>query len=286
MGEVGSLLKRRQLGSELRRLRGPRTIVEVSQALQRSQAWLSRIERGQDGATLRPLELRELLRIYRVADEHAFNQLMELLNASTDPDWWERYKNVLPSGLDTFVSLESDARTELAFELAIVPGLLQIETYARAMFASDRSRSAETADQLVAMRLERQGALSRGSNPLELHAILDECVLRRVVGGPNVMRDQAAYLAVAAAMTNVTIQVLPLSAGSHFGMAGAFSVLSLDDDLGEEVVYMDSQAGNLYLEKPNDVARFRQAFDELSSAACNPDASITLLKRIAKDYTR
>jgi transcriptional regulator with XRE-family HTH domain len=286
VGEVGSLLKRRQLGGELRRLRGSRTILEVSQALQRSPAWLSRIERGQEGATLRPSELRELLRIYGVTDEHSVNQLMELLNASTDPDWWERYKGVLPSGLDTFVSLESDARKELAFELAIVPGLLQTETYARAMFAFDRSRSAEATDQLVAMRLERQGALTRETNPLELHAVVDESVLRRVVGGPNVMSDQAVYLASAAEMANVTIQVLPLGAGSHFGMAGAFSVLSFDADLGEEIVYVDSQAGNLYLEKPNDVARFHRGFTELSSAACDPEASIALLKRIAKDYTR
>lgn len=286
MAEVSSLLKRKQIGGELRRLRGSRPLKEVAQQLGRSTAWLSRIELAQEGAILRPPELRELLRIYGVTDEQSVNQLMELLSATADRDWWERYRSVLPSGLDTFVGLEAEAHTELAFELAIVPGLLQTETYARAMFAFDRSRNTETTNQLVAMRLERQHALSRESIPLELHAILDESVLHHIVGGPAVMRDQAEHLLTTAAMPNVTIQILPRDIGAHFGMAGAFSVLGFDDGVGEGIVYVDSQAGNLYLEKPNDIARFRRGFDELSSSAYEPEASISLLTRIAKDYER
>jgi len=286
MSADGSLLKRRQLGGELRRLRGLRKLKDVASELRRSSAWLSRIEKGQEGATLRPAELREMLRIYGISDEQSVTQLMELLNTSSDSDWWERYKSVLPSGLDTFVGLEAEARKEVAFELAIVPGLLQIEAYARAIVAFNRSRSAEATDKLVAMRLERQRALSRATDPLELHVILNESVLHHIVGSPAVMRDQAEYLLTAAAMPNVTIQILPHGVGAHFGMAGAFSVLSFDDDLGAGIVYVDSQAGNLYLEKPHDVARFRQGFDELSTSACGSEASNSMLKRIAKDYTR
>jgi transcriptional regulator with XRE-family HTH domain len=286
MSADGSLLKRRQLGGELRRLRGPRKLKDVAGELRRSSAWLSRIEKGQEGATLRPAELREMLRIYGISDEQSVSQLMNLLNASAERDWWEPYKSVLPSGLDTFVGLESEARKELAFELAIVPGLLQTEAYARAMFAADHSRGAEATDKLVAMRLERQRALSRETDPLELHAILDESVLHHLIGGPAVMRAQAAHLLTIAAWPNVTIQILPLGLGAHSGLAGAFSLLSFDDTPDQGIVYVDSQGGNIYLEKPHDVGRFRQGFDELSSSARSPEESNTLLARIAKDYAQ
>ena len=284
MGADGSLLKRRQLGGELRRLRGPRKLKDVANELRRSPAWLSRVENGQEGAVLRPGDLRELLRIYDVSDERSVGQLMNLLEASSERDWWEPYKNVLPSGLDTFVGLESDARRELAFELAIVPGLLQTEAYARAMFAADDSRGSEAADKLVAMRLERQRALSREASPLELHAILDESVLRRPVGGPAVMRAQAEHLLALAAWSNVTIQIVPLSVGAHAGLAGAFSLLIFDGGPDQGIVYVDSPGGNIYLEKPHDVSRFRHDFDALSSAAHGSQESSTLLARIAKDY--
>ncbi|MBS2966019.1 helix-turn-helix domain-containing protein [Actinocrinis puniceicyclus] len=284
MGEDGSMLRRRQLGGELRRLRGTRTIKEVVDELHRSSAWLSRIETAQEGAVIRPAELRELARIYGITDDQRVNQLLNLLTASTKrDDWWEPYKDVLPSGLETFVGLESDARREQSFEPLIVPGLLQTAAYARAMYAVDRTRDSAATERLVTMRLERQRALTRESARLELHAILDEAALRRVVGGPAVMREQIEHLLAAADLPNVLVQILPLDLGAHVGMAGAFSLLAFDENA---IVYVDSPAGNLYLEKPRDVRRFTADFEQLSATAHDPQASASLLKRIAKDYAR
>lgn len=287
MGEDGSMLRRRQLGGELRRLRGTRTIKEVVDELHRSSAWLSRIETAREGAVIRPAELRELARIYGITDGQQVSQLLELLTASARrDDWWEPYKDVLPSGLETFVGLESDARREQSFEPLIVPGLLQTAAYARAMYAADRTRGSDETERLVAMRLERQRALTRESARLELHAILDEAALRRIVGDRAVMREQTEHLLAAADLPNVLVQVLPLDRGAHVGMAGAFSLLAFDENAGNTIVYVDSPAGNLYLEKPRDVRRFTADFEQLAATAYDSHASASLFKRIAKDYAR
>jgi hypothetical protein len=282
------MLRRRQLGGELRRLRGARTIKSVTDELRRSPTWLSRVENAQEGAVLRPAELRELARIYDVVDEHQVDQLLALLTASSErDDWWERYRDVLPSGLETFVGLEWDAVREQSFEPLIVPGLLQTAAYAQSMYTVDHTRSAEAAERLVAMRMERQAALSRAIGPLELHSIIDEAALRRLVGGPDVMRQQVEHLIEAASLATTTVQIVPLSSGAHVGMAGAFSLLAFGDGNTENsIAYVDSPAGNLYLEKPRDVRRFSSDFDRLRSAAQDPGASNSLLKKIIKDYSR
>jgi transcriptional regulator with XRE-family HTH domain len=286
VSEDGSALRRRQLGGELRRLRTTAGLLikDVVADLDRSPTWLSRIETAQDGAIVRPAELRELARLYAVHDEHQVAQLLDLLRPRAERDWWEPFKDVLPSGLETFVGLESDARREQSFEPVIVPGLLQTAPYARAMYAIDRTRGAEATERLVAMRLERQRALTRNPSPLELHAILDEATLRRAVGGPAVMREQTEHLITMADLPHVTIQIIPLAVGAHAGMAGAFSLLAFDENAENTVVYIDSPAGNIYLEKVRDVRQFTADFENLRQAACAPDASVTLMKNIAKDY--
>lgn len=287
MVEDGSTLRRRQLGGELRRLRNTAGLLikDAADALNRSPTWLSRVETAQEGAVLRPAEVRELARIYGVADEQQVEKLLDLLRLRAQHDWWEPFKDVLPSGLETFVGLESDARREQAFEPLIVPGLLQTESYARAMYATDRTRGSEATERLVAMRMERQRALTRKRDPLELHAILDEAALRRAVGGPPVMLEQIQHLTVTATeLAHVTVQIVAYAAGAHTGMAGAFSLLAFDDNPENTIVYVDSPAGNLYLEKARDVQRFTADFAELRAAACDPDDSLALMKSIAKDY--
>ncbi|MEV6672883.1 DUF5753 domain-containing protein [Streptomyces sp. NPDC051162] len=126
-----------------------------------------------------------------------------------------------------------------------------------------------------------QKLLTRDGQPLDLWAVLDEAVIRRPVGGAAVMRDQLHHLVRTADMSNVTIQVVPIRKGGHPGLGGAFSVLEFEED--DPVVYVDSPAGNLYLEKRTDVRRFTGTFDLLRATALAPDESLALISRAAEE---
>ena len=136
------------------------------------------------------------------------------------------YGGVIPPQYRDFISLESQARTARTLETSVVPGLLQTPAYARAVTrAALEGLPAATVDSLVDVRLARQEVL-RAAQPLELHAVLDEAVLRREVGGPEVMRDQLRTLSLLADLPHVRLQVLPFSAGGYIGLTGPFVIFS------------------------------------------------------------
>jgi hypothetical protein len=243
---------------------------------------VSRIETGKGGAVAKAADVRTLCELYGVADDRQVEVLLGMLSVvSQQRGWWEDYEAVLPSGLEVYVGLESDARTERAWEPLLVHGLLQTPDYARALIQAARLHRPGDIDDLVQVRVERKKLLSRPRDPLELWAVLDEAVLRRPVGGGEVMRAQIAHLREMAELPSVTIQVFPFGKGAHPGLAGAFSLLEFDTD--PAVVYVDSPAGNLYLEKPRDVRRFVQTFDLLRAAALDPDESMAQLERAAEE---
>jgi transcriptional regulator with XRE-family HTH domain len=280
----GPTVHRRQLGAELRRLRkaAGRSVEEAARALGCSQPRISRIETGKGGAVAKPADVRTLCELYGVTDERQIEMLLGMLSVvSQQRGWWEDFEGVLPSGLEMYVGLESDARAERGWEPLLVHGLLQTKGYARAVLESWASHPPQDIEDLVQVRTERQKLLSREGSPLELWAIFDEAVVRRPMGGPAVMRDQLRHLADTADMTNVTIQVIPLSTGGNPGLGGPFSILEFEDDA--PVVYVESQAGNLYLEKKLDVRRYASTFDLLRAMALSPAESVALLWRAAEE---
>jgi len=164
-----------------------------------------------------------------------------------------------------------------------VHGLLQTADYARAVFQMGGRHSPIDIDDLVQIRMERQKLLTREGSPLEVWAIFDEAVLRRPLGGVSVMHDQLRHLIEVTEMPNVAIQVIPLSMGANPGLGGSFSILEFEDE--SPVVYVDSRAGNLYLEKRADVRQHITTFDLLRSMALAPAESVSLLKRAAEEMT-
>lgn len=280
----GPTVHRRQLGAELRRLRKAAglSVEDAARALGCSQPRVSRIETGKGGAVAKPADVRTLCELYKVTDERQVEMLLGMLSAvSQQRGWWEDFERVLPSGLEVYVGLESDARAERGWEPLLVHGLLQTKDYARAVFLMGGSNRPHDIDDLVHVRMERQKLLTREGQRLELWAILDEAVLRRPLGGVSVMRDQLHRLADVTEMPNVTIQVIPLSTGGNPGLAGPFSILEFEDD--SPVVYAESQVGNLYLEKKIDVRRYASTFDLLRAMALSPAESAALLSRAAQE---
>ena len=111
--------------------------------------------------------------------------------------------------------------------------------------------------------------------------MIDEAVIHRVVGRTEVMRGQLYHLVDAAQQGRTTIQVMPYRAGAHAGTIGAFVILDFDEATDPALVYVETLAGDIYLEERSDVNRYNLAFDRLLAAALHPDDSVRLIEQVA-----
>lgn len=277
----GPTIRRRRLASELRRLReaADLTIDEVAEKLECSASKISRIETGHVGVT--PRDARDMLELYGMTGDER-EALVQLAREARKPGWWQAYKEVFTG---TFVGLEADASSLRAFQALLVPGLLQTEPYARAVIRAMRPDADESDIQRrVAARTARQQLLLE-PNPPEYWAVIDEAVLHRIVGGPEVMAHQADRLLAVAQLPHVTIQVVPFGAGAHPGMEGPFLILGFPEQADPDVVYVDSTSGGFFLELPPDVRRYILMFDHLRATALKPDDSVEVIAAAAERYS-
>lgn len=278
MSEVRSpTVRRRELGALLRKLRTKKglTVEQAADRLLFSMSKLSRMETGHGVAT--PRDIRDLCDLYGVTDEAERDHMMQLAAEGKQQGWWQSYD--LDFG--TFVGLEADATAIRRYQSVVVPGLLQTAAYARAMHEADVPRlSPKRIDELVEVRMLRQQLLSRDP-VLHFHVVLDEAVLHRMVGGPQVMGGQLERLIEAANLPNVTIQVIAYSAGAHPAMDSTFSMLDFAGSV-PSLVYVEGLAGPIYIESPQDIARYQQVFEYLCTVALNPQESIELVKRVCR----
>ncbi len=269
---------RRQLGVELRRLRGDRTVADVVAGLGWSESKLSRIETAHSG--IRPKDLDALLDRYGVAPE-VRKRMHALSTQSRQRAWWEAYGDVLPNAYETYIGFEAEATAIFNFEAQIVPGLLQTPQYARAVIAADGVYDDEdVVAQRVQVRLARQAVLTRVPPP-RLAVVLDEAVLRRTIGGPEVMRHQLSRLVEMAELSMVTIQVLPFAAGAHRALAGSFIVLELGDDSDHPLVYSEGMTGGVFRSRPDELRSYLMSFEALRATALSPKDSSAFIAAIA-----
>jgi transcriptional regulator with XRE-family HTH domain len=189
-------------------------------------------------------------------------------------------KAPFPSWFRPFVDYEAAAKSLRLFEHVLVPGLLQTEQYARAVLATRPNTTEEETDQLVSARLERQAILASGDPPL-LWVVLDEGVLHREVGDGTVMKGQLLHLAEMARRPNVTVEVVPYSAGAHGGLLGAFVIAEFDD--APAIVYLETAAGGQIAEEPSMVAQVKLSFDTLRSEGLPRGASRDLIMKVAEE---
>lgn len=283
MPEVRSpTVRRRELGALLRALRTERsmTVDQVAAVLLCSPSKVSRMETGQRGATAR--DIRDLCALYEVTDPQERARMARIAAEGKQQGWWQSYE------LDyfaTYVGLEEDATATRNFQSTTVPGLLQTADYARAMHESGVPEfTPEKIERIIQARLKRQQLLTKDS-PLRLWAILDEPVLHRLVGGFNVMQDQLQRLVDAAQLPNVTIQVIPFSAGAHPAMESSFDILEFAVP-APSLVYVEGLIGYMYLERSQDLLRYAEVFERLCDIALNPQESIELMAETAARYKR
>ncbi|MEU6832425.1 helix-turn-helix transcriptional regulator [Nocardia beijingensis] len=272
-GTTGSTMPRRQLGRQLRDLRnraGMTTRV-AAQQLEWSEAKIWRIETGQ--TSLRGLDVEAMCKVYG-APHDLLEPLRALARDTKAKGWWTAYGDVIPEGFDVYIGLEEAATRVSTYENELVPGLLQTEGYTRAVCtAAHPELSADEIDRRVRLRQARQALITRADAPLRLDALIDEAVLRRRIGDPAVTAEQLDHLLHVAQLPNVRIRLVPADCGYHDGMAsGRFVLLEFaEPGSGERpeppVVYLEMFTGPVYLDKKQEIARFRAAFASIEAAA-------------------
>ncbi|NRQ31954.1 helix-turn-helix domain-containing protein [Nonomuraea sp. NN258] len=265
-------LRQRQLAGRLRDLRHEAglTVAEVAAQLLCSAAKISRIETGQRRASLR--DVRDLCNLYGVADH---TKLMTLAREARQQGWWQETEDV---DFRPLVGMETEAVAISEYETTTIPGLLQSEDYARAVIRGFLPGIATNVlEERVSVRMKRQQILESTSPP-RYWVLLDESALHRHIGGPAVMAAQLKRLREMAEAPRVTIQVIPFTVGAHMGFDSAFMLLEFDHNVGlPDTVYMDTLAGQLFLEKPRHLNRYREILNHLRATALSPSDSANLI---------
>jgi transcriptional regulator with XRE-family HTH domain len=286
---TGSTVPRRQLGRYLRDLRNRSrlTVRIAAEKLEWSEAKIWRIETGQ--TSLRSLDVEAMGKVYG-APPDLTEALMGLAKETKARGWWHAYGDVIPEGFDLYIGLEEAVSSLSWYESELVPGLLQTEDYARSVIKADKPGvDDEEIDRRVHVRMARQALVHRPTAPVDLRVVLNESILRRPVSGPQVMARQLDRLAETAQLPNVSLRVVPYSAGFHHGLlSGPFEILRfpLNGD-GREAepttVYVDGFTGDLYLDKPSEIERYTTAFANIWDASLDESASKNLIHRAAEE---
>lgn len=274
--DEGPTLRRRRLGAELKRCREAAGLTQenVSRHFEWHAAKVTRIETARVAVT--PRDVKDLLALYGVDDSEYREALMTLARQSREKTWWTDYRDLMRPG--NFVGLEAEASSMRTWEPIVLPGLLQTEAYMRALMRSGRSSDPpQHTDRRVSLRLKRQGRLTAAS-PLNLTAIVDESVVRRVIGGSDVMNQQLRHLIDRAQLQNVTVQILPFGAGEHPFLGGSAALLEFRETTHPDVVYLEGLAGDLYEEQPSEVGRYADEFERLSAMALDHRLSVKMIE--------
>ena len=265
---------RRELGNELRRLRGGRRAASVATALGWSESKLSRIETAH--TSISEGDLDRLLTTYDVPIDDG-ERLRDLARRGRARAWWTPYRSSVPDPYDEFVALEAEAVLISEWENQVVPGLLQTDEYARAVIEVGADvGDPDVIQRRLALRMARQAVLTREPPPTLL-MVLDEAVLHREVGGVDVLRRQLAKLAEDSRRPGLELRILPFSAGAHAGQGESFLVLEFAAGTRGPIVHSEGLRGGLFRVKPNDVQVYRDALADVRERALSAEDSRTVI---------
>jgi transcriptional regulator with XRE-family HTH domain len=241
MGNPQSSVKSRIVAAELRRLREERglSLAEVGEKLGASASKISRMETGATGLQME--DVAAALGFFEVPAAKR-NELLDLLRRSEQRGWWERQAG-LPTLWRALIDFENKATRVQNYQPMIVPGLLQTAEYAAAMFqGDDPTLSGAELDNLVASRMARQTLLTRENGPQYL-AMVHEAALRIPVGGAGVMSRQMRRMLEVSDRPNVSLRLVPMSAGANAGLRGSFMILEFAEE--PSLVHIENQVTGL-----------------------------------------
>lgn len=274
-------IQRRRLGNALKRAReeAGKTQDAAAEVIDAAASKISRLELGQSG--IKQTDLTLLLTFYGVRGEQA-EPLRELARAGRQRGRWTGYRDAIPDWFRTYVDLEADASELRWYQPEVVPGILQIESYIRAMNSSALQQvSKDAAEQQLKVRLQRQAIIDQPSAPL-LNFILSESALRRNVGDTSTMGEQLHHLAEVAERPNVELQVLPFDAQTFGAAWVGFTIMRFDHDAASDVVYLEDYTDATYLDRPDGVQTYTRLWNRLQAAAMGQAESRSMIVGLAK----
>lgn len=241
---------------------------------------MNRIEKAKTGISAN--DLKALLPLYGITDEERTEELLTLAREARQSPWWKRYSDVAPAALLELIDYESAASAISQFETIFVPGILQTEDYASAVlqvFYDEKSAPDQLAA-LVALRTRRTDLLTNENAP-NFSFVLDESVIHRVVGSPAVTRQQFIHLVDVAKQSNVTIRVVPFTAGLHPGMKGPFEIVEFEDTPDENLVFLEGPSDDIVHDDPKETRKYLDDFERITEMSLGPSESLDRLRAAA-----
>ena len=280
MADLSPTIRQRELGMRLRKFRTAKglTVEDVAKELLCSPTKISRAETGARRATLR--DVRDLCQIYGV-DAQTSAELMELAREARQPGWWTKYDDLKIAPL---IGMEQAATAITNFEMYYVPALLQTEDYAQAIIKGIAPKiGEEILSQRVEVRMMRQKLLFQPKPP-KYRVLLDEAVLHRHVGGPAVMKVQLDKILSFAREERAAVQVIPYEVGAYGAADSNFIYLEFAGTMLPDLVFVEGLVSQLYLERPDELGRYREALDYLRDEALNPRDSAKRIEEIRAKF--
>jgi transcriptional regulator with XRE-family HTH domain len=278
---VNPTVQRRRLFSELKVARETAALTQgqVAKAMDWSLSKVIRIENGSVGVSKNDVEA--LLKLYDISDSQRIDELVALARGGRERSWWSQYKGKIGPKLLQFIEYEASASAIRWFEPQFVPGLLQTADYAREVIGQFIDKpTADRVEAMVEVRMKSQELLEQPDAP-SVRVIIDEAVMHRVIGGPRVMQAQLRHLADLATRPNVTVQILPFTAGVHRGMTRPFVLLEFPSETDGEVLYLENADGELIIRDA--IESYEEAFDGLRKLALGPPDSVKYLNKRADE---
>ncbi|MGH3907650.1 MAG: helix-turn-helix domain-containing protein [Pseudonocardiaceae bacterium] len=280
MSNREATVRSRELGDGLRQVmqQAGLTGKETAHVLDWSPSWVSRLLSGKRGATV--VDVAAFLGVCRVKGPER-DRLLALCGEQDTPGWFQQHGSRLPKQLATLIDHENKAVTIGDFQAAVVPGLLQTGEYARAVISRIVNVPPDEVDDRVAARLARQSLFSR-DHPARFTFYLHESVLRTPVGGREVMREQLHHLARMSTRSYLVIRVVPVSRGAHAATAGSFRLMEFAEF--KPVAYLESETSSVFLEKPEEIAAYRNILRALAQTALGEGQSREIIAALATGY--
>ncbi|WP_406300992.1 helix-turn-helix domain-containing protein (plasmid) [Embleya sp. NBC_00888] len=273
------------LGAMLRDLRRARGLglKDAAPVIRASMSKISRLERGEHPPRRR--DVLDLVAFYGADSAETVAEVEELLRTAATESWWSHYSDVTPGWLRRLISLEDSAEEIRTYEVQVVPGLLQTRAYARAVVrAGFPAADVSDIERRVDLRMQRQSLL-RGPQRPKLLALLDESILWRPVGGPEVMAEQMRFLLTQMRRRRISVNVVRYGEAASVAPPSSVTVLRFAAGGPSELVYLEQIDGALYLSRESELDAYRLRLSRLVQAAEDGPATEAMLEQAITRYT-
>lgn len=286
--QPGSTLPRRQLGRALREARQGVgfTLEQAAQEMEMSKTSVIRIEKGHN-EKVRLRDVEGFGQLYELP-ESRIDQLKALAQQAATKSWWQASRHLMLPGYRAYLGLESGASQLFSYQPVIIPGILQIANYARAIerpvLPGDTPEDVESR---VAVRVRRKVLLTRQRRAVPAEFLLHESVLHTIVGSREVMAAQLRHIADLSTYPGVTVRILPFMAGFPGDAIPVLPYIILDfpaESAEPSIVFCENPIGAMFFEEDPDVKRYRHIHVALRQATLDELPSRDLLRQMARRY--